>query len=67
MGLELALSALAGFFIGRWLDEQWGTAPWLLISGLAVGTAGGFIHFIREAIAIGKRQDELGSNRRGKL
>jgi len=67
MGLELALSVLVGFFLGRWLDEQWGTAPWLLIAGLVLGTAAGFIHFFREAIAIGKRQDALSKHRHGRM
>ncbi len=64
-GLELALSVLVGFFLGRWLDDIWGTTPWLLIVCLVLGTAGGFIHFIREAVAAGKKQDELSKDRRG--
>ena len=66
LGLELALTVVICFFIGRWLDERLGTTPWLLIAGLALGTAGGFIHFFRTAMAIGKREDEQSKERRGR-
>jgi ATP synthase protein I len=49
---------VAFFFLGRWLDGLLGTAPWLMIGGLAVGITGGLIHFFRTAIAFGKKQDQ---------
>ena len=67
LGLELALSVLVCFFVGRWLDERWGTAPWMLIAGLVLGSVAGFIHFFRTAMAIGKRQDEQSKERRGRM
>ncbi len=39
LGLEIALCILAGAFGGRWLDEKWGTDPWLQWIGLALGIA----------------------------
>lgn len=58
LGLQLALSVVVFFFVGRWLDSELGTSPWLMIAGLALGITGGFIHFFRTAISLGKQEDE---------
>ena len=58
LGLQLAVSVVALFFLGRWLDELWGTAPWLMLAGLLVGTVGGFVNFFRSVVALGKREDK---------
>jgi ATP synthase protein I len=42
MGLELGLSVILGLFIGQWLDERYGTAPWLLLLFLLFGMVAGF-------------------------
>jgi ATP synthase protein I len=39
VGLEILVSVLAGFLGGRWLDERFGTGPWLMLLGLVVGVA----------------------------
>jgi F0F1-type ATP synthase assembly protein I len=44
------------FFIGRWLDSKFGTAPWLMIVGGLIGSAGGLISFIRTALDVGGRE-----------
>lgn len=41
VGLELALSVLAGLFIGRWLDSKFGTGGWLTALWLGFGIAAG--------------------------
>ena len=48
IGLELAVSVLAGFAGGYWLDKKLGSAPWLMLGGAAAGMAGGFYLVIRE-------------------
>jgi F0F1-type ATP synthase assembly protein I len=58
LGLQLALSVVVFFFLGRWLDGLWGTAPWLTVAGLVIGVAGGFIKFITTALALGRKADE---------
>jgi F0F1-type ATP synthase assembly protein I len=58
LGIQLALAVVAFFFIGRWLDDILGTAPWLMLAGLALGITGGLIQFVRAATAAGKKQDE---------
>ena len=33
--------------IGYWLDRRLGSAPWLLLLGLILGMAAGFVSFLR--------------------
>ena len=33
--------------IGYWLDRRLGSAPWLLLLGLILGMAAGFVNFLR--------------------
>jgi F0F1-type ATP synthase assembly protein I len=42
VGIELGITI--GFFvwIGKSLDERWGTSPWLLLLGMFLGLFGGF-------------------------
>lgn len=53
MGMELAIAVVGMFFVGRWIDASWNTAPWGMFIGLIVGVVGGFIRFIRRALALG--------------
>ncbi len=64
LGLQLALSVVVFFFVGRWLDQWLGTSPWLMIAGLAVGIVGGFIQVCRTVIVLGKEEDEKAEERR---
>ncbi len=57
--MQLAISVVAFFFLGRWLDSVFDTAPWLMIAGLAVGTLGGFISFFRSVRDMGKKEEKL--------
>ena len=47
----MATGPLIGFFIGRWLDEKFGTEPYLLLVLLAMG----FGAAVRETIKIIKQ------------
>jgi len=64
MGIQLALTVVVCFFLGRWLDGFFNTAPWLMIAGLLLGIAGGFISFFRSAIQAGKEQDREAAERK---
>ncbi len=57
VGIQLALTVVVLFFIGRWLDDRFGTAPWLMLAGLFLGIVGGLIKFIRSAIELGRQED----------
>ncbi len=58
-GIQLALTVVILFFLGDWLDRRWGTAPWLMLAGIFIGTVGGLIKFFRTAIQIGNAEDAL--------
>lgn len=58
LGLQLAISVVAFFFLGRWLDGKFGTEPWLMLLGVAMGITGALIGFIRRATELGKKQDD---------
>lgn len=59
IGMQLAFAVVGFFFLGRWLDGAFDTAPWLMIVGLLFGTTGGFIAFFRAAMLMAKKEDEL--------
>jgi len=39
----MAACILGGYFIGRYLDAKFGTAPWLLIASLLMTMVAGFL------------------------
>ena len=67
LGLQLAVSVVAMFFLGRWLDQKFGTEPWLMIVGLALGATAGFINFFKTVITLGKEQDREASERKKEM
>jgi ATP synthase protein I len=64
LGIQLAVTVIAFFFIGRWLDSKLDTAPWLMLAGLGVGITGGLISFFRTVIALGRKEDSEAEQRR---
>ncbi|ABZ83478.1 conserved hypothetical protein [Heliomicrobium modesticaldum Ice1] len=42
IGAEFAASVFIGFTAGRYADKAWGTDPWLMLTGVLLGVAGGF-------------------------
>ena len=43
IGAVMAASILGGYFVGRYLDSKFGTAPWLLIASLLITMVAGFL------------------------
>ncbi len=41
IGVEMAVTVTLGFYGGRFLDGQLGTAPWLMVAGVLLGVAAG--------------------------
>jgi F0F1-type ATP synthase assembly protein I len=58
LGLQFVVSLLLFLFIGKWLDERLGTAPWLLITGVFLGAGASFYSIYRRLMADQKREDE---------
>ncbi len=46
-GLEFAAAILVCLFGGQWLDARLGSAPWMLILGVAVGAGTGVYNMYR--------------------
>ena len=57
LGMQLAISVVGFFFIGRWIDGKLNTEPWFMLVGLCIGVAGGFVKFFRTASRLGKESD----------
>lgn len=53
VGLELGISVFLGFLVGRWLDEQAGTDPYLMVLFVVLGAAAG----IRSLVRLVRRTD----------
>ena len=49
VGLEMGVSAALGCYGGMWLDEQWGTEPWMLTLGMIAGFGAAFKAILRTA------------------
>ncbi len=49
LGMELAVAMVLGIVAGRWADAKLGTAPMLLLAGVAVGFAAGLFLLVRGA------------------
>ena len=46
-GFSLFAAVAAGLLIGWLLDRWLGTRPWLLVTGIVIGSAAGLYEFIR--------------------
>ena len=57
LGTELAASVAGMLLVGYFLDKHFGTSPWLLLIGAAVGLIGGFYNFIKEIRKLSKRDN----------
>jgi ATP synthase protein I len=42
LGLQIALSIFIGLFLGIYLDRRFECAPWLTLTGLAMGIIAGY-------------------------
>jgi ATP synthase protein I len=45
--LSLALSIVSCLLVGWALDRWLGTSPWLIVTGIVLGSVAGFMQFIR--------------------
>jgi F0F1-type ATP synthase assembly protein I len=60
VGIQFPVAIAIGFFFGRWLDTQLGTAPWLMVVFTLFGIAAGFVNLFRiTAQASRSEEDQL--------
>jgi hypothetical protein len=54
IGLEIAIGALLGYFVGAWLDRRFGWNGKAALCGLMIGVAAGMYLLIKEAIRMNR-------------
>jgi len=47
VGTTLVACIVTGYFLGSVLDKKLGTSPWLVVAGVFLGTAAGFVALFR--------------------
>lgn len=47
--ISLFAAVVAGLFLGWLLDRWLGTGPWLLLTGIVLGSAAGLYEFVRSS------------------
>lgn len=57
IGMELAGAVVGLGLVGLWVDWQFGTRPWGVLTGAGLGLAGGMYLFIKQAVAAAKAAD----------
>jgi F0F1-type ATP synthase assembly protein I len=50
IGLELAGATAGLALIGYWVDRRFGTGPWGILGGVAIGLVGGLYNMVRESL-----------------
>jgi ATP synthase protein I len=60
VGLTLVISTVLGLWGGYALDGWLGTRPWLMLVGLVLGIAAGFVNLFRAVGLSGGRHDPQG-------
>jgi ATP synthase protein I len=63
VGLQFAGAIVLFLFLGRWADEQLGTAPWLLLIGVFVGAGAGFYSLYRQLVIAPREREERARKR----
>jgi ATP synthase protein I len=47
VGTVLVVCIVFGYLLGSYLDRKLGTSPWLVVAGVILGTAAGFVELFR--------------------
>jgi F0F1-type ATP synthase assembly protein I len=55
LGFQLAAAVIVFFLVGWWLDSRYGTSPTFQLVGLAIGSVGGMIKFLRTISTLTKQ------------
>lgn len=57
LGIQLAITVVVFFFLGKYADEYFGTKPWIMVSAIVFGAVGGLVKFFKTVIALGKKEE----------
>ncbi len=55
LGTEFAAAVVGLTLVGLWIDNHFGTSPWAVVSGAAVGLIGGMFNLVRELLGAIRR------------
>ena len=58
IGMTLVLATVIGLAGGYFLDRLLGTSPWLIMIGLGLGIAAGFVNLFRSVKRAGQDDDK---------
>lgn len=58
IGLVLVVSTIIGLVGGYYADRSLGTSPWLLLVGLVLGIAAGFVNLFRSVTRADRELDD---------
>jgi ATP synthase protein I len=58
IGLVLVVSTIIGLVGGYYVDRLLGTSPWLLLVGLVLGIAAGFVNLFRSVTRADRELDD---------
>lgn len=62
LGLQLAVTVIIFWFIGKLVDEHYGTSPLWMVVGAMLGIAVGMYNFIKAVIELGKKKEKRDEN-----
>ena len=57
-GIEMAAAIVITYFVGRWLDGMWNSAPWAMVISLFLGASAGLFQFIKTVLDVSKKELE---------
>ena len=52
-GFVLVVCVALGLLLGHFLDKKLGTAPWMKVGGIVLGSVAGFLIFFRATLKAG--------------
>jgi len=55
LGWQLAITIVVMVFLGKWLDEKFGTSPWLIVTCSVFGVFAGMYTFIKTVMNLDKK------------
>jgi ATP synthase protein I len=59
IGMTLVLATVIGLVAGYYLDRWLGTSPWLILIGLGLGIAAGFVNLFRSVKRAERDADDV--------
>ncbi|MEE9224582.1 MAG: AtpZ/AtpI family protein [Bacteroidota bacterium] len=62
LGLQLAVTVVFFFLVGKWLDGVFLTTPILMVVGGFIGAVAGLYSFLKTVISLNKKQAERRKN-----